>query len=117
MHMRVQRGILPMKWLLLISTILCAGCTKSVSEMSYTEFREYVGQLAERCRQQGAPEAEMELCIRQEATADQARRQKQREIGAAIAAGAQEYNRSMQASRPINCTSTGYGNTVRTRCY
>lgn len=106
------------RFALLVTALALAGCTKTVDEMSYSEVKEYASKLHERCLEQGVkPGPEMQLCINQEARADQAKRRRQREIGEAIAAGAESYSRSVQANRPINCTSTGYGNTVRTTCY
>lgn len=112
-----------MKWVIVACAIALAGCeTKSVDEMSYTEVKQYAGELMERCRAQGAAAGnEMQMCINQEARADEMKRRKaiqtRRQIGAAIAAGADGYARGSQANRSVNCTSTGYGNTVRTTCY
>lgn len=107
-----------MRWVVAVVTaVMVTGCTKSVSEMNYTELREYAASLLERCRAQGVPDAELEFCAQQEFRLDQAKRARQREIGAAIAKASADYNRSVQANRPINCTSTGYGGFVRTTCY
>lgn len=107
-----------MKWVMIaVAAVALAGCTKSVSEMSYTEMKQYVAQLEDKCRKQGVPQNEIRICVEQEGRADQARRMKQRQIGAAISQASADYGRSMQANRPVNCTSTGYGNTVRTTCY
>lgn len=45
-------------------------------------------------------------------------------VGGAVAAAAQSYGNAMQASRPVNCTSTPYSSwvggpvsSVRTNCY
>lgn len=106
------------RFALLVAALVLAGCTKTVDEMSYSEVKEYAATLHERCVAQGVkPGPEMQLCINQEARADQARRTRQRQIGAAIAEASESYGRSMQANRPVNCTSTGYGNQVRTTCY
>lgn len=108
-----------MKILLLACAVALAGCsTKSIDEMSYTEVKAYGAVLHKKCVDQGVkPGPEMQLCINQEARADQSRRQKQKEIGAALAGAGEAYSQSMQANRTVNCTSTGYGNTVRTSCY
>lgn len=103
---------------LLAAALAIAGCTKTVDEMSYSEVKEYAAKMHERCVKQGVkPGPEMQTCINQEARADQARRARQRQIGAAIADAGDNYSRSVQANRPINCTSTGGYGTVRTTCY
>ena len=103
--------------LLAAMAVSLTGCTKSVSEMSYPELKQYASGMVEKCQKQGVPKAELEACAMQEMRADQSRRQRQREIGAAISEAGADYNRSLQANRPVNCTSTGYGNMVRTTCY
>ncbi len=102
---------------------LIAGCqSKSVDEMSYSEVKQYAAALVDRCKAQGAKDgAEMQTCINQEARSDEYKRRKaihdRQVIGAAIAAAGDGYAKGMQANRPVNCTSTGYGTTVRTTCY
>jgi hypothetical protein len=101
---------------------LVAGCqSKPSAEMSYSELKQYAGSLVERCRKQVSSESEMQACINQEARSDEYKRRQavetRKAIGRAIASGSQAYGRSLQANRPVNCTSTGYGNTVRTTCY
>lgn len=99
------------------ASLLLAGCTKSTSEMSYTELKQYASQMVEKCQKQGVPQNEIEACAMQEMRADQARRMKQKQMGAAISQASADYNRSVQANRPINCTSTGGYGMVRTTCY
>jgi hypothetical protein len=109
-----MRHLIPM----LFIAALTAGCTKSVDEMTYSELRSYAAQMEERCRKQGVVSApEMQACVSQEARADQSRRMKQRQIGDAISAAGDEMSRNARANRPINCTSTGMGNMVRTTCF
>ncbi|MGN6535216.1 MAG: hypothetical protein ACTHKQ_05725 [Mesorhizobium sp.] len=100
-----------------MAALALSGCTKSVSEMSYTELKQYASNMVEKCQKQKVPKNELEACAMQEMRADQSRRMRQREIGAAISQASADYNRSIQANRPVNCTSTGYGNMVRTTCY
>lgn len=99
------------------SLIAFVGCTQTIDEMSYTQLQSYVASMADKCREQGVPESQMEACVQQEVRADQSRRRKQRQFGAALSQASAEYGRSVQANRPVNCTSTGFGNTVRTTCY
>lgn len=101
--------------------MLCGCQSKSVDEMSYTEVRQYAGQLVERCRKQGAKVGmEMQTCINQEARSDEAKRrnaiQTRQAIGAALAEAGQAYDRSIQANRPVNCTSNRVGTSVYTSC-
>ena len=106
-----------MKWVFIIAALFAAGCTQSVNEMSYSQLQAYAAQMVEKCQKQGVPDSQMRACAEQEMRADQSRRMKQRQFGAAMAQASADYNRSLQANRPINCTSTGFGNTVRTTCY
>lgn len=102
----------------LLLVALAAGCsTKTINEMSYSEVQTYAAQMVDKCRKQGVPEAQMKACAMQEARADQSRRAKQRAFGEAMAEAGDSYSRSARSSAPINCTSTGYGNMVRTSCY
>jgi hypothetical protein len=96
---------------------LVAGCTQSIDEMSYSQRQKYVASMADKCRKEGVSDAEMTACVQQEVSADQSRRMRQKRVGAAIAGASQAYGNSLQANRPVNCTSTGYGNMVRTTCY
>lgn len=105
-----------MRWIIFAALAL-AGCTTSVDEMSYSQLQEYATRMAEKCQEQGVPEEELQACAEQEIRADQARRMKQRRLGAAISQASAEYGRSVHANRPVNCTSTGYGNMIRTTCY
>jgi len=111
-------GCLMKKTMLLAAmAALLAGCTTSIDEMSYPQRQKYVAGMVDKCRKEGVPDAEMNACVQQEVTADQSRRMRQKQVGAAIAGASQSYGRYLQANRPVNCTSTGYGNTVRTTCY
>lgn len=116
---RIRRlGDLMGKLMLLAAmAALVAGCTTSIDEMSYSQRQKYVASMVEKCQKEGVPDAEMNACVQQEVSADQSRRMKQKQVGAAIAGASQAYGQSMQANRTVNCTSTGYGNTVRTTCY
>lgn len=108
---------------LLVAALAVAGCeTKSVDEMSYSEVKQYAAELLERCKKQGAsPGNEMQMCINQEARADEVKRRKaiqtRRQIGAAIAAAGDGYARGSQANRAVNCTSNRVGTYVYTNCY
>ncbi|RWM76489.1 MAG: hypothetical protein EOR81_22825 [Mesorhizobium sp.] len=87
-----------------------AGCqTKPLSEMSYAESKQYVAQLIDRCQKEGVTSRqEMELCVHQEARADEAKRVNaiatRRAIGRALQAAA--------ASQPRTTTCNRFGNTV-----
>ncbi len=108
-----------MKWAIIaVAAVTVSGCTKSVSEMSYTELKQYTASLVKRCEMQGVPQAELKDCVRQEFSADYTRRMKQEEIATAIAGASADYSRSVQAnrSRAVRCTSTGNGYTVTTTC-
>lgn len=105
-----------MRWIIFAALAL-AGCTTSVDEMSYSQLQQYATRMAEKCQEQGVPAEQMDACVEQEIRADQARRMKQRRIGAAISRASAEYGRNVQANRPVNCTSIGYGNMIRTTCY
>lgn len=103
-----------MKRLMVLGVVVLAGCsTKSTSEMSYTELKSYAAEMHSRCKKQGVPDGqEMQLCMNQEANADQARRQRQKQVGAALAGASQSYGQSLQRSatiaqmnRPISCRS------------
>lgn len=115
-----------MKWITVTcAAMLLTACTQSVDEMSYTQLKQYAEQMVEKCKKQGIPDAELEACARQEIRADQSRRVRQRQIGAAISQASADYGRNaqaaaqanMHANRSVNCTSTRFGNTVRTNCY
>lgn len=112
-----------MRWIVLLAPLALVSCqSKSVSEMSFSEVRQYAAELMERCKEQGAqPGEEMQMCIDQEALADETKRRRsiatRQAIGAAISQASADYGRSVRANRPINCTSIGYGNMVRTDCY
>lgn len=108
-----------MKRLLFVGVVALAGCsTKSMNEMNYSELKAYAVEMQARCQKQGVKgEQEMKLCINQEAMADQGRRQRQKQFGAALAGASQAYGQSMQANRPVNCTSSRIGNQVYTNCY
>src|SRR5690606_28209657 len=104
------------------------GCTTTVEEMSYTQLQEYATGMAEKCRKMGVPDEQLEACAVQEISADQARRRKQRQLGAAIAGASQAYGNALQQSaysnRMVTCTSTPSGSwvggpvsQVRTTCY
>lgn len=119
-----------MKRLLLVGLVVLAGCsTKSMNEMNYSELKAYAVEMQTRCEKQGVKgDQEMKACINQEAMADQSRRQRQKQFGAALAGASQAYGNSMQRSaavnRPVTCNSTGNSswvggpiNSVRTTCY
>lgn len=58
-----------------------SACTKTVDEMSYSEVKEYAAEMHKKCLAQGVKDGpEMQLCINQEARADQSRRIRQRQI-------------------------------------
>lgn len=107
---------------------LLAGCTQSIDEMSYSQLQAYAGQMVEKCQKQGVPTNQLQTCAEQEMRADQARRMKQRQFGAALAGASQAYGQNMQRNAAINrsvtCTSTpnstwvgGPVSSVRTTCY
>lgn len=108
-----------MRKLLVVGLVALAGCsTKSMNEMNYSELKAYAVEMQARCAKQGVKsDKEMKLCMNQEAMADQSRRQRQKEFGAALSQASQAYSQSYNANRSVNCTSTGYGNMVRTTCY
>jgi hypothetical protein len=101
-----------------------AGCqTKPIEQMSYTEVRQLAGEIAKRCNDQGVkgPSREFSACTQQEITREASLRQENAErrqrVGAALSQAGQNYNRSVQANRPVNCTSNMMGNSVSTTCY
>lgn len=106
-----------MKWIAVLSVVVVAGCTTQVDEMSYAQLQQYATSMAEKCQKQGVPDAQLEACAMQEMRADQARRRKQRQFGAALSQASADYGRNMQANRPVNCTSYRSGSMVNTRCY
>ena len=85
------------------------GCqtTKSPSEMSYAELKQYSAALVERCRQEGAkPGAETQACVYQEARADEANRQdsirRRRAFGVALAQAGNNFQRSAETQAQIS---------------
>lgn len=109
--------------IIFFAAALLTGCqTKSVEEMSYSELREYALSIHKRCEAQGVvSESEMRLCMNQELTADATKRRKAiqtgRAISQALASTGENMQRNAAMNRPINCTSTGFGNTINTRCF
>lgn len=120
-----------MKVLAIVPVLALAACTQSVNEMSYSQLQAYAASMVEKCQKQGVPDDQLRACAEQEMRADQARRMRQRQFGAALAGASQAYGNSMQqqaaiaaASRPVTCTSTpnsswvgGPVSSVRTTCY
>src|SRR5690606_6305693 len=111
-----------------LAILTLSACTQTVDEMSYSQLQAYATQMVEKCQKQGVPDAQLEACAHQEIRADQARRMKQRQIGAAIAGAGDAYGQSMQRSaamnRAVTCASTprsswvgGPVSSVRTTCY
>jgi hypothetical protein len=108
---------------MVVSAIALAGCeTKLPSEMSHTETKQLAQQIYQRCLDQGvAPgSAEMDVCTKHETyrEIDQRlnNRATAREIGGGLQQAADNYNRARQR-RPVTCTSTAVGPTVRTTCF
>lgn len=96
-----------------------SGCqSKPISEMSYTERKELVGQIIERCSAQGYPPGHPEAtaCHEQEALKEAntriANTERRQRFGAAMAAtGAQmQANANANRMRTTNCSA--YGNSV-----
>lgn len=99
----------------ILSCAFVVSCqAKSINEMSYAEAKQYVATLIDRCQKEGVrSKSEMEVCVRQEAGADAAKREKLREFGRALqAAGA-----AMEASRPRTTSCSGFGNMVTCNTY
>jgi len=106
------------------AALICTGCTQSVDEMSYAQLQKYAAQMVEKCQKQGVPDTELNACAEQEMRADQSRRMRQRQVGAAISAAGQGMQRNAAMTRTVNCTSTpsstwvgGPVSSVRTTCY
>src|SRR5690606_1647792 len=114
-----------MKRIVVVAALFVAGCTQSVSEMSYSQLQAYSARMVEKCQKQGVPQSQMQARSEQEIHADQSRRMKQRQFGAAISGASQAYGQGMQsAARPVTCTSTpsstwvgAPASSVRTTCY
>lgn len=67
-----------------LAVLTLAGCqqNKPVSELSYTELKQVAAQIEQRCVDQGAPRGSSgwDMCIKQEATRETARRNRARQI-------------------------------------
>ena len=82
--------------------------------MSYTQARQYVAMLIDRCQKEGVrSKRDMEVCVRQEAGADEAARKKRREFGRALQAA----GHAIESSRPRTTTCSGFGNMVTGNTY
>lgn len=106
-----------MKWVIVACAIALAGCTQSVDEMSYTQLQAYATSMVEKCQKQGVPDEQLRACAEQEMRADQARRMRQRQFGAALSQASADYGRSMQANRPVTTNCHRFGNNVSCTSY
>ncbi|WP_426237384.1 hypothetical protein [Pararhizobium sp. DWP1-1-3] len=107
-----------------VAVIGLVGCeTKLPSEMSYTEIKQLAQKLIQRCIDQGATpnSAEMDACLHQEKqrelTTRYDNRAALRDVGNGLQKAADNYNRNATQNRPVTCTSTPMGPTIRTTCY
>lgn len=95
--------------------LLLSGCqSKSVNEMGYAEMNQYVAKLIDRCQKEGVTSRqEMELCVHQEARADEAKRvdfiARRRAIGRALQAAA--------ANQPKQTTCSTFGTMTNCTTY
>lgn len=108
--------------MLMVSVIALAGCeTKLPSEMSHTEAKQFAQQIYQRCLDQGVVPGteEMNVCTKHESYREIDQRFKNRatvrEVGRGLQNAADNYNRANQ-QRPVTCTSTAAGPTIRTTC-
>jgi hypothetical protein len=108
---------------LMVSASALAGCeTKLPSEMSHTEAKQFAQQIYQRCLDQGVVPGtdEMNVCTKHESYREIDQRFKNRatvrEVGRGLQNAADNYNRANQ-QRPVTCTSTAAGPTIRTTCY
>ncbi|WP_156381295.1 hypothetical protein [Aminobacter sp. DSM 101952] len=108
---------------IMISAIALAGCETTLpTEMSHTEAKQFAQQIYQRCLDQGVDPraAEMDVCTKHEAYREidkrLSNRATMREIGSGLQVAADNYNRANQ-QRPVTCSSTAVGHTVRTTCF
>jgi len=106
-----------------VSAIALGGCETTLpSEMSHTEAKQLAQQIIQRCLDQGVDPRtpEMDVCTNQETHREISKRFRNRaavrEVALGIQNAADNYNRASQR-RPVNCTSTAVGHTVRTTCF
>ncbi len=91
-----------MKFLMVIALAALASCqSKEVTEMSYSEVKALVAEKAQECVAQGVKPGtqEMQLCLRQEVNAEQARRHNR--------------NARLQAAAASSTYCQAFGNTVQ----
>lgn len=106
-----------MKWALGVALLALAGCTTSTDEMSYSQLQAYAATMVEKCQKQGVPDEQLQACAEQEMRADQARRMRQRQFGAALSQASADYGRSVQANRPVTTNCHRFGNNVSCTSY
>ena len=105
---------------LLFSVLALAGCETTLpSEMSHTEAKQFAEKIIQSCVDQGVVpgSSEMDVCTRHESYREIDKRLENRativEVGRGLQKAADNYNRQ----RPVSCTSTQVGPTVRTTCF
>ena len=105
------------------SAVVLGGCETTLpTEMSHTEAKQLAQTIIQRCLDQGVAQgsAEMDVCTKHETYREIDKRLANRaaveEIGRGVQTAADNYNRATQR-RPVTCTSTAMGPTVRTTCY
>lgn len=106
-----------MKVLAIVPVLALAACTQSVNEMSYSQLQAYAATMVEKCQKQGVPDEQLRACAEQEMRADQARRMRQRQFGAALSQASADYGRSVQANRPVTTNCHRFGNNVSCTSY
>lgn len=113
---------------MVIAAVMVAGCadTRDLSELNYSERVAMVNEKSEICRENGLSPGsrQMEECIVVELQAENAKRSRSREAGAALAAGMQQAGQNMQAASrsQLNCTTRApmpgtWRTTYNTTCY
>lgn len=108
---------------LVISVVTIVGCETTLpSEMSHTEAKQLAQEIIQRCLDQGVDPrtTEMDVCTKHESYREIDKRLSNRaavrEIGRGIQNAADNYNRASQ-QRPVTCSGTTIGNTIRTTCF
>ena len=108
---------------IVVSAVGLAGCETTLpSEMSHTEAKKLAHRIYQRCLDQGVNPGttEMDVCTKHESYREIDKRLSNRatmsEIASGLQSAADNYSRAKQR-RPVTCSSTVIGPTVRTTCF
>jgi hypothetical protein len=104
---------------------IVSGCeTTPVHQLSYSEQKQWASGIGKKCLDQGYKETnpEFKACFRAEAVKNMTERQNNARALAgaahAFSEGMNEYSRSVERNRTINCRSTSYiRGQINTTCY